>query len=172
MKQLMGVVVGALCLLSAGPSWAGLGGFLSAKVSGTIQQSITVPGGQKVVTTKLTNQVIFDDGHVSPDQYELVLSNGAAGTLELLPRNSMAKLPTIVVFTLTDGVFLLDTKSQQDRFGGGLFQGLTGGMTGVIQFHSPGPARSESLTAEGSSGSSGSIFKIKARTHGLFVQSP
>ena len=180
MKRVVGLVVAAVCLSSASPSWAGLGGFLSAKVSGTVQQTIPVPGGTKVVTTRLNNQVIFADAGVTTDQYELVLSNGALGTLELLPKSTLAKLPTIVIFTLTDGVQLIDTKSTQNHFGGGmsspatggLFQGLTGGMTGVVKFGTSGPAKAESLTGEGSSGASQSLFKLKVSTHGLFVQSP
>ena len=60
MKRVTGWMLVGL-LLGTGTSSAGLNGFMSAKVSGTVQQSVPLdPSGQKIVTSKLSNQSIFE----------------------------------------------------------------------------------------------------------------
>ncbi|HTO06491.1 MAG TPA: hypothetical protein VMR86_05475 [Myxococcota bacterium] len=178
MKRLVGLLVAVVCLASASPSQAGLTGFLSVKVSGTIQQQVDLPVGSKVGSAKLSNQTIFDDFGVSPDQYELVMSFAGPVVIELLPKSLLAKMPVIPVFTLENGVFLLDSKQNQERFSGGLtspasaglFQDLTGGASGILKFGSTGFPKAVSLTGEGSSFPSQSLFKLKVSSHGIFVQ--
>jgi hypothetical protein len=180
MKRLVCALAVWVCLVSAGTSHAGLAGFMSAKVSGTVQQSVPLdPSGQKIVTTKLSNAAIFDMFAVSPDDYELVMTFSGVGALELLPKSLLAKLPTIIVLEVEDPWFLVDTKSNQEHFGGGLsspassglFHNFVGGTSGAIKFSGPGFPKAVSLTGEGASTSSESVVKLKVSTHGVFVQS-
>ncbi|HTO51773.1 MAG TPA: hypothetical protein VMR50_00185 [Myxococcota bacterium] len=180
MKCAIAAFVAAVCLLGAGTTQAGLAGFISVKVSGTIQVEQELPVGEKVAVTKLTNQTIFDEFAVSPDDYELVMTFTGPDVLELLPKSLGSKLPTITVMTLEDPTFILDTKSRQEKFGsglsspegGGLFHELVGGTNGSLKFDKQGFPSGVSLSAVGSSQSSQSLFKLKISSHGVFVQSP
>jgi hypothetical protein len=176
MKRLVSFFVAAVCLAGATESQAGLGDLFAVKVSGTIQQQ---GPNETIITSRLDNQRIFDDAGVTPEQYELVLSFLGPNGIELLPKSSAAKLPTILVFSLDDLTFLFSQKPHQERFcspisspaASGPFQGLVGAMTGVIRFKA-GEQNSVSISGEGSSSVSGSLFRFKVSTHGFFVQSP
>jgi hypothetical protein len=180
MKGAVCVLVAAMTWMSASASHAGLAGFISVKVSGTIQQSEELPVGEKVVVTKLGNQTLFDEFAVSPDDYELVMAFTGLGVLELLPKSLGAKLPVIAVMNLEDTWFMVDTKSRQEKFGsglsspegGGLFHNLVGGTNGSLKFDKQGFPSGVALSAVGSSQSSESLFKFKISSHGVFVQGP
>jgi hypothetical protein len=180
MKGAICVLAAVFCVLGASASQAGLAGFISVKVSGTIQQQQELPVGEKVAVSKLSNQTIFTEFGVSPDDYELVMTFNGLTVLEFLPKSMSSGLPTVPVMNFDNPWFLLDSKSNQDKFGsglsspeaGGLFHVLVGGTNGSLKFDKQGFPAGVSLEALASSQNSQSLFKFKVSSHGVFVQGP
>jgi hypothetical protein len=173
-------------LATASPSWAA-GTFLKAKVSGTVQTQTPVPPSDgRIHSAKLDSKRIFDEFGVSSDQYELVVSLGVTLTLELLPKLSAAKLPTILVVELgSDSQEIFDTKARTIALGGSIAPGTATNLFENIAGEIAGTARYQGTPISGvitklvlgvtgrgtdTSGVGPALLKFKIAAAGSFVQ--
>jgi hypothetical protein len=189
MKSLQAILLGVLLLASASTSRAGTVGttLFKAKVSGTAQTQLVLgPTDGRIDTSPLNNARIFAEFGVSPDLYALVFEVGSTTVLELVPKSSMAKLPTIEVVKLGTGVGqVVDTHSRTLAIAGpiaagtatNLFQGIAGEVTGAVKYDGAFPPtafKSLSLDVRAQSMDAGldAILKFKITTSGVFTQTP
>lgn len=179
---LLAVLVG----LTASPSHAG-GAMpqLKAKISGTVQTQIVLgPAEGKIAKTKLDNARVFEEFGVSPDLYALVFDPSVG--LVLVPKSSLAKLPTILVMELGGSASAVDTHSGSFAISApvdnpdamaNLFENLAGEVQGVAKYRGTfPPTEFTKITLAGfarghtSDGDFKALMKFKVTASGVFVQ--